>query len=228
MPVAVANLADRDRQFRVVTAVRPMTLAMSLIDPIGPRTAHLCIDMQKLLAPHGPWPTPWSEAAMARILRLVTRRPADTIFTRFMPPDRAEQMPGRWRQFYRKWRNVTQENLNPALLDLLEPLGQFAPPAQVVDKSRYSAFADSDLQRRLADRGIDTLVFSGAETDVCVLSTLLAAVDRGYRVIVAADAVCSSSDVCHDALMVLYHQRFSEQVEIAETEQILSAWPIRA
>jgi hypothetical protein len=35
---------------------------------------------------------------------------------------------------------------------------------------------------------------NGSETDVCVLSSILAAVDHGSRVILAEDAVCSTSD----------------------------------
>jgi nicotinamidase-related amidase len=44
-------------------------------------------------------------------------------------------------------------------------------------------------------------VITGAETDVCVLSTVLNAVDLGFRVVIVEDALCSSSDVGHDALM---------------------------
>ena len=51
------------------------------------------------------------------------------------------------------------------------------------------------------------MIVTGSETDVCVLATVLGAVDLGYRVIVVRDAVCSSSDEGHDALMTLYHQR---------------------
>ena len=65
---------------------------------------------------------------------------------------------------------------------------------------------------------------SGSETDVCVLATVLAAVDLGYRVIVVRDAVCSSSDEGHDMLMRLYHTRFSEQIETADAATILSRW----
>ena len=93
-----------------------------------------------------------------------------------------------------------------------------------MDKTRYSAFLQSPLQAMLASRGVDTLIISGAETDVCVLATILDAVDLGYRVVVASDAVCSSSDECHDALMTLYHNRFSEQIEIADTDTIIESW----
>jgi nicotinamidase-related amidase len=37
----------------------------------------------------------------------------------------------------------------------------------------------------------DGLIISGSETDVCVLATVLAAVDLGYRVIVVRDGVSS-------------------------------------
>lgn len=54
---------------------------------------------------------------------------------------------------------------------------------------------------------------------------VLAAIDQGYRVIVALDALCSSSDETHDALMKLYSDRFGQQIEMADTETILSQWP---
>jgi nicotinamidase-related amidase len=77
----------------------------------------------------------------------------------------------------------------------------------------------------LRDRGIRTLVITGAETDVCVLAAVLDTVDLGYRVVLASDALCSSSDETRDALMTLYRERFSQQIETVETATILAAWP---
>jgi len=71
---------------------------------------------------------------------------------------------------------------------------------------------------------VDTVVITGAETDICVLATALGAIDRGYRVVLVTDAVCSSSDQTHDALMTFYNQRLSQQVETADTETVLSIW----
>lgn len=71
---------------------------------------------------------------------------------------------------------------------------------------------------------VDTVVITGAETDICVLTTALGAVDRGYRVVLVSDALCSSSDETHDALMTFYNQRLSQQVETADTETVLSIW----
>lgn len=38
------------------------------------------------------------------------------------------------------------------------------------------------------------------------------------------DGLCSSSDRSHDALLMLYAQRFDLQIELVEAEEILDAW----
>jgi hypothetical protein len=101
-------------------------------------------------------------------------------------------------------------------------LARVAPPAAIVDKRVYSPFTEPSLLGLLRERGADSLVITGAETDVCVLAAVLDAVDLGYRVVLASDALCSSSDQTHDALMTLYRERFSEQIEMAETASILA------
>ncbi|WP_371818030.1 isochorismatase family protein [Bradyrhizobium sp. CCBAU 53421] len=67
----------------------------------------------------------------------------------------------------------------------------------------------------------------GGETDVCVLATVLAAIDIGYRVIVAEDALCSSSAQSHHALLQLYAERFSIQIEVTPTADILRVWTVQ-
>jgi nicotinamidase-related amidase len=57
-----------------------------------------------------------------------------------------------------------------------------------------------------------------------VLATALGAVDLGYRVIVVRDGVCSSSDEGHDALMMMYHRRYTEQIEVADAATIIERW----
>jgi len=165
---------------------------------------------------------------MERVLPVVTalasRHPRRTVFTRFIPPARAEQMPGMWQRYYSRWHTATRECLDPRLLELMPPLAALCPPATIINKTRYSGFAEPYLLDHLLQRRADALIISGSETDVCVLATVLSAVDLGYRVIVARDAVCSSSDEGHDMLMRLYHTRYTEQIETADTEAILSRW----
>jgi nicotinamidase-related amidase len=158
---------------------------------------------------------------IAEIAKVLAAR---TVFTRFIPPATPEDMPGRWRRYYDRWREVTRERLDLRLLDLVPPLDSLAPPALVVDKPVYSPFAGWRLPAMLREREADALVVTGAETDVCVLATVLGAVDHGYRVVLVTDAVCSSSDAGHEALLTLYRERFSEQIEAATAEEVLSAW----
>jgi nicotinamidase-related amidase len=100
----------------------------------------------------------------------------------------------------------------------------YVPPARIVDKAVYFPWTGTDLAARLRNDGIDTVVVSGGETDVCVLATVLGAVDWGFRVVVATDAICSSADQTHEAMMTIYHSRFAEQVETATVNDILIGW----
>jgi nicotinamidase-related amidase len=192
--------------------------------PLNERSVHLCIDMQRIFSTEGPWPTPWMERVLPSVARIVERFPERTVFTRFITPRRPEDMPGTWRQYYERWHQTTRDQLDPGMLDLMPPLGRYVPPATVIDKPVYSAFAGHKLAEHLRSRGADTLVVTGSETDVCVLATVLGAVDHGYRVVIVADGLCSSSDEGHDTLLALYTKRFSQQIETADSETVLSAW----
>ena len=192
--------------------------------PLGETTVHLCIDMQNLFADATPWHTPWMDRVLPVVARLAEAHAERTVFTRFIPPEDPEEMPGMWRAYYERWRDLTRRNIDPGLLEIVPALARLAPPARVLDKFRYSPFHGTDLAAFLLARKVDTLVVSGAETDVCVLAGVLDAVDHGFRVVIARDALCSGSDETHDALMTLYAHRFSEQIELADTATILANW----
>jgi nicotinamidase-related amidase len=192
--------------------------------PLGARTVHLCVDMQQVFALDTPWHTPWMKRVLPLVQSIAEFAPERTVFTRFVTPHTPGEMPGAWRRYYERWQDMTREKIAPGLLDLMPPLAALVPPAALVNKRLYSAFSAPDLQNLLEDRETDTLVVTGAETDVCVLASVLDAVDRGFRVVVAEDAICSSSDQTHDALMTLYRERFSEQIETAPAADILAVW----
>jgi nicotinamidase-related amidase len=200
-------------------------MADGFSETLTSRTVHLCIDMQRIFSSEGPWATPWMGRVLPVVTEIAARFPERTVFTRFITPERPEEMPGRWRCYYEKWRETTRERLDPRMLDLAPPLARLAPPATVIDKTRYSAFAGSGLLAELRKRKADGLIVTGAETDVCVLATVLDAVDLGHRVILVRDAICSSSDAGHDALLEVYHRRYSLQIETADAEDVLSRWP---
>lgn len=196
-----------------------------LARPIDDESAvHVCLDMQRLFGPGAAWATPWLERVLPLIVPLVEHAPARTIFTRFIPPPTPAHAPGMWRPYFEKWSEVTLGKIQPSMLELMPALQRYAPPAVVMDKPAYSAFSAPDFLPFLITKRVTTLIITGAETDVCVLATILGAVDQGFRVIVARDALCSSADESHDALLDLYRKRFDIQVELSTTTEIREAW----
>lgn len=189
------------------------------------RTAfHIAIDMQLLFAEPTDWFVPWMTGVLPNVTRIAEHAPDRTLFTRFIPPRHPEEMQGAWQDYYRQWNEMTQERLDPRLLELPEPLARLCPPARVLDKNYYSGFSNPRLAPALQGRGIKTLIITGGETDVCVLATVMAAVDHGFRVVLPADALCSALDKTHDALLTLYRERFTNQVQTITTDQVLSEW----
>jgi nicotinamidase-related amidase len=186
---------------------------------------HLAIDVQRLFAePESPWCVPWMGRVLPQVLELARHHPERTVFTRFIPPREPEEMPGAWRDYYNHWRAMTQQNLDERLLELAPPLQALVPPAHLCDKAVYSAFGNPRLAPWLKAEGADTLIVSGGETDVCVLATVMSALDLGYRIVLATDALCSASDRTHEALLLLYRERFSQQIATATTEEVLQVW----
>jgi nicotinamidase-related amidase len=192
--------------------------------PLTDTSLHICVDMQRLFAEGTDWHTPWMERVLPNVVRIVETHPAQTIFTRFIPADEPGQGRGTWRRYYENWESMTISRLGREMVELVPELKRFVPPGRVIDKKVYSPWLEGNLDNLLRDTAVDTLVVSGGETDVCVLATVLGAVDRGYRVVVATDALCSSTDETHDAMMTLYHNRYGQQVETVTTDTILDSW----
>ena len=191
---------------------------------MGESCVHLCVDMQRLFAEPTEWHTPWMTRVMPNVRRLVGRHPSRTVFTRFLTPEYPGSATGNWRRYYERWASMTLDRLGAEMIELLPELATFSPPAEILDKRVYSPWLEPVLHERLIARGIDSLVISGGETEVCVLSPILGAIDHGYRVVVAADSICSSADETHNAVMRLFDSRFSQQLETATSDEILAAW----
>ncbi|WP_139488631.1 cysteine hydrolase family protein [Brevibacillus dissolubilis] len=66
-----------------------------------------------------------------------------------------------------------------------------------MSKTRYSAFAGTDLEIRLRERGIHEVHLVGVCTDICVLHTAVDAYNRGFAITVHADAVQSFNQDGH-------------------------------
>ena len=193
-------------------------------EPISPHTFHICVDMQRLFGAGTDWALTWMPRVMPNIVAICEPHAAATIFTRFIPAARPGEGYGTWRRYYERWASMTIEQIGRDMVDVVPELRAFIPPAETVDKPVYSPWLGSDLHARLVARNCDTVVVTGGETDVCVLATVLGAADYGFRTIVVHDALCSSSDEAHEALLDLYNNRYGQHIETAATEEILDRW----
>ncbi|MDR0268119.1 isochorismatase family cysteine hydrolase [Paenibacillus sp.] len=81
-----------------------------------------------------------------------------------------------------------------------------------MDKTRYSAFAGTDLELQLRARGITELHLVGVCTDICVLHTAVDAYNKGFDLVIHHDAVASFDPEGH--VWALRHFKGSLGAEI--------------
>ena len=196
---------------------------MTTLPDLG-RAVHVVIDMQDLFDRHPQWGFPGLRRVLPRVTELARHNPAGTLWTRFIPAATAESAPGSWRKYYELWPTATLTAGADQFIDLLPELKAFAAAENVFDKSGFSAFTGLGFAEALKRREADTLVLSGAETDVCVWATALDAVDLGLTVVLARDALSSFSAEAHEAVLTAIAPRFVPQVAISDTATLVEQW----
>lgn len=88
---------------------------------------------------------------------------------------------------YDGWLPVTKGSDGARIIE------EFLHPTDViVEKNKDSGFYETDLDERLTELGVDTVVITGMQTQICVQTTAADAFFRGYHVIVPPDGVVSA------------------------------------
>ncbi|HVV62817.1 MAG TPA: cysteine hydrolase family protein [Pseudolabrys sp.] len=93
--------------------------------------------------------------------------------------------------------HVQQRGRPGGLFDPESPMFKIVPQASpregetIVEKPLPNAFAKTDLHEKLQATGKKSLVIAGFMTHMCVSATARSAVDHGYAVTVASDAVAT-------------------------------------
>ena len=190
--------------------------------PLTARSVHVVIDMQELFASHPDWGIPTATSIVDGVSALVQHRPDRTLWTRFIPARNASLARGCWRPYFERWPRATLDS--GASVELLPSLRSQALPGTVFDKEGYSAFENPRFLEQLRAMDADTVVLSGAETDICVLSTALNAIDYGLFVILALDAMTSNDLASHKATLEVVMPRYQPQIRMASVADILKAW----
>lgn len=121
-----------------------------------------------------------------------------------MGTERADlsDLPETWRKTYPR---IGYDKARPGSKELevreeVEP----QPGEPVLLKRSSGAFATTDIQRYLQERGADTMVLTGVETDCCIYNTAIEANDRGYKAIVVEDATTTLTRTGHKLFLEAY------------------------
>ena len=76
-----------------------------------------------------------------------------------------------------------------------EIISDFLDPRDLVmEKTKDSGFYETDLDETLRERGIETVIVTGMQTQICVQTTAADAFFRGYSIWVPRDCVVSAHD----------------------------------
>lgn len=81
------------------------------------------------------------------------------------------------------------------------------------DKTRYSAFAGTDLEIKLRERGITEVHLVGVCTDICVLHTAVDAYNKGFKIVVYKEAVASFNQKGHEWALGHFEQSLGAMVK---------------
>ncbi|MGO0061947.1 cysteine hydrolase family protein [Brevibacillus fluminis] len=88
-----------------------------------------------------------------------------------------------------------------------------------MDKTRYDAFAGTDLALKLHARGIRELHLAGVCTDICVLHTAISAWYQGFVPVIHADAVASFNPAGHEWALRHFANQLGVSVVSARADQ---------
>ncbi|MHC4181910.1 MAG: isochorismatase family protein [Planctomycetota bacterium] len=96
--------------------------------------------------------------------------------------------------------------------------GLDAAAEDIIDKNRYNAFHETNLDQRLQNAGIEDIIISGVMTNCCVETTARSAFDHDYGVFIVADACAAANDELHMATLKNLAYGFAY---ITDTERML-------
>jgi ureidoacrylate peracid hydrolase len=168
------------------------------------KTALLVIDMQRgLLADSLPTSIPAGRKIIHRLARLIEdarRRGLLIVYTR-MSHDFIGKGP-----YGKLWPSHFKEDGQPILRrgsDVFEITPELIvqPGDVVIDKDRYSAFFNTNLETILKDHQIENLIITGIASNVCSESTARDAFFRDYHVFFLSDCNAALDEEQHESAL---------------------------
>ncbi|NOQ44309.1 MAG: isochorismatase family protein [Nitrosopumilus sp.] len=183
------------------------------------------VDMQKLFLTEkkSPWMNKKLLSIIPNIEKLIkTIGMQNTIFTRFAPPKNWQDEQDSWQTYYRINQKITSSILGTEALDIIDNFIPYISKSSVASRKKSaSIFMAGNFHSKIKKQSTQILIFTGVETDYCVLASVLDAIHLGYYVIIVMDA-CSSSKKNGQINARRIFERFPEQLWITSTNDLIS------
>ncbi len=183
------------------------------------------VDMQKLFVTDkkSPWADKKLLSVVPNIEKLVRSFGAqNVIFTRFTPPKNWKSERDSWHTYYRINQNITPSILGIEPLNIIDNFIPYLSNSIVVSRKKSaSIFMAGNFHSKIKKKSTKILIFTGIETDYCVLSSVLDAIHLGYYVIVVTDA-CASSKKQGQKHAIGIFDRFPEQLWVTTTDDLIN------
>jgi nicotinamidase-related amidase len=93
----------------------------------------------------------------------------------------------------------------------------------VIDKAGFSGFYRTPLDAMLREKGVTHLIIMGITTQVCVASTLRAAVDHGYHPLLLADCCAAYEQQHHDSTIEVVFSENHQFGWVSDSRRYLAA-----
>jgi nicotinamidase-related amidase len=119
-----------------------------------------------------------------------------------------------WPGVMRAYGDIEGERECIAVIDELAPL----PAEPQLDKYGYNAFHRTRLTDLLHAHTVDTVVFTGTVTQICVEDTARGAFHEGFQAVVVSDAVSSYAPDLHQASLRTLAMKYGR---VMATEEVL-------
>jgi len=180
------------------------------------RTALLVIDMQNaFLAPGAPVEVPAARAIVPAINRLAAelrRRGVPVVWVLHENRPDGRDWDGFFGAFVADRKKAAGALSAGAEMQKPWPELETEPADLRVAKNRYSALiaGSSMLERKLREKGIDTLLIAGTKTNVCCECTARDAMMLDYKVVMLSDCTAALSDEEHRATLENMIQQFGD------------------
>jgi nicotinamidase-related amidase len=109
----------------------------------------------------------------------------------------------------------------PAIASEITPSAGFQPGDILITKRHWGAFADTDLEQQLKNRGVDTVVLTGISTNSGVESTARQGTGLGFAFVLVEDA-CAGQDA--EQHRFAFENTFPRLTRVRTTGEVLAAF----